>query len=118
MGTNRSQVPNPVVPGAYDRFEPYYGLFFSLLEADERILYLDAEQGRDGISTIVKTPWGEPLLIHSWYAREWADDLVTRERYRELVEFVREFRKGKTEGALDGPRGSPRELALVSAATP
>src|SRR5205807_10002656 len=56
-------------PFVFDQFEPYYGLFFALLDAGERILYLDAEEWQDGMTTLVKDHAGEPLLLHGWYSR-------------------------------------------------
>ncbi len=77
---------------AFDNFEPYYGLFFALLNAGERILYLDAEQWRDEITTVVKHPDGRPLLLHAWYARNWPIDPATRRRYEDIVAFIRDSR--------------------------
>ncbi|MDB5388448.1 MAG: mshA 4 [Planctomycetaceae bacterium] len=75
---------------AFDDFEPYYGLFFSILAANEKILYLDANQWDDGISTFLKTPTGKSFLLHAWYAREWGTDSSTFERYRRLIDFARQ----------------------------
>lgn len=72
-------------PAIFDTFEPYYGLFFSLIEQHQSILYLDAREWRDGISTLLLAPSGVPLALHSWYAREWATDLKIRERITQLA---------------------------------
>ena len=55
-------------PRAFDDFERYYGVFFALLAAGERILYLDAEEWQDGITTLLKDSEGAPLLLHCWWA--------------------------------------------------
>ena len=76
-------------PSAFDHFERYYGVFFSLLEAGERILYLDAEEWRDGVSTVLKDPTGQPLLIHCWYTRNWDTSYHTRRRYQSVIDHAR-----------------------------
>jgi hypothetical protein len=77
---------------AFDHFERYYGVFFALLEAGERILYLDAEEWRDGTSTVLKAPDGRPLLLHCWYGRDWAHDVATRQRVQVALDFARASR--------------------------
>jgi glycosyltransferase involved in cell wall biosynthesis/Flp pilus assembly protein TadD len=74
---------------AFDHFERYYGAFFALLAAGERLLYLDAEEWRDGVSTLLKDAAGEPLLLHCWYTRHWDASYHTRQRYRAAVDYAR-----------------------------
>lgn len=74
---------------AFDHFERYYGVFFSLLEAGESILYLDAEEWQDGVSTLLKDAGGAPLLIHAWYTRNWPWSYHTRQRYRAVIDGAR-----------------------------
>jgi hypothetical protein len=74
---------------AFDHFESYYGVFFSLLEAGERMLYLDAQEWEDGVSTLLKDPAGESLLIHCWYTRNWPTSYHTRRRYKAVIEHAR-----------------------------
>ncbi len=74
---------------AFDHFERYYGVFFALLDAGERILYLDAEQWSDGVSTLLKDATGAPLLVHAWYTRHWATSYHTRQRIRAVIEHAR-----------------------------
>jgi hypothetical protein len=76
----------------FDDFEPYYCVFFSLLDAGERILYLDAETWRDGTSTLLKDHRDKPLLLHAWYARKWSSDPATRKRYEALIGDVESLR--------------------------
>jgi hypothetical protein len=75
---------------AFDHFERYYGVFFSLLDAGERILYLDAEEWQDGVSTMLKGSAGEPLLIHCWYTRHWDKSYHTRQRCRAVLNHARQ----------------------------
>ncbi len=77
---------------AFDDFEPYYGLFFALLENEEPILYLPARDWPDGISTLLLSPSNAPLVLHAWYAREWNDDPQTRKRIVELADDARMYR--------------------------
>jgi glycosyltransferase involved in cell wall biosynthesis len=77
---------------AFDHFEPYYGPFFALLAAGERILYLDGEEWRDGVSTLLKAPDGRPLLLHCWYGRDWERDAKTRERVAAALGHARATR--------------------------
>ena len=73
-------------------FEPYGPLFFALLAAGERILYLDAEQWRDGVSTLLKSPADVPLLLHTWYSRLWDTDPGTRRRIEAAAAWATEYR--------------------------
>ncbi len=73
---------------AFDQFEPYYPAFFALRACGERILMLDAEPWKDGVSTILKTLDGSPLLIHCWYARMWERDKATQFRYSHARDFA------------------------------
>jgi 2-polyprenyl-3-methyl-5-hydroxy-6-metoxy-1,4-benzoquinol methylase len=75
---------------AFDHFEQYYGVFFSLLEFGQRILYLDAEEWEDGVSTVLKGPRGEPLLLHCWYSRQWETSELTRLRYTRAIQYARQ----------------------------
>jgi hypothetical protein len=63
-------------------------VFFALLAKRERIFYLDAQEWSDRTSTVLFSHDGRPLLIHAWYARQWATDATTRERYRRVMNFA------------------------------
>lgn len=84
-----------------DNFEPYYGLFFSLLKADEAILYLAGDEWRDGISTLLWAPTGAPLLLHAWYGREWGHDIATRARFNQLIADAQAYRRRIAELQVD-----------------
>ncbi len=90
-------------PYAFDHFERYYGVFFSILQAGERILYLDAEEWHDGVSTLLKSHAGKPPLLHCWYTRHWMNSYHTRERYRRAIAFARHAQ------GLDGGAAAPDE---------
>jgi hypothetical protein len=94
---------------AFDHFERYYGVFFSLLDAGERILYLDAEVWQDGVSTLLKDPAGAPLLIHCWYTRNWPSSYHTRQRYQAVLNHARQ-----TQGLDPSPPVAAEKLGLVS----
>jgi hypothetical protein len=97
-------------PFAFDHFEPYYGVFFALLDAGERILYLHAEEWQDGMTTLVKSISGEPLLLHGWYSRTWDTNPDTQSRYRIAVDFAR-WRQGLL-------RSDPSSWSPILADTP
>lgn len=60
----------------WDEGEPYYPLFWSLLEAGGNFLYLGDELHRSRWSTRVLSPSGEPIAEHLWYLRQWFSHAV------------------------------------------
>src|SRR5262249_19149769 len=78
-------------PWALDHFEPYYGVFFALLDGGERILYLDAQEWEDGITTVLQDLDGKPFLLHGWFSRLWDTSHHTRERLRSASGFARKW---------------------------
>jgi tetratricopeptide (TPR) repeat protein len=96
-------------PFAFDHFERYYGPFFALHDAGERILFLDAEEWPDGLSTLLKDAAGAPLLIHCWYARYWATSHNTRRRYQAVIDHARQ---------VQGLNGSPVERRISPQSPP
>jgi hypothetical protein len=97
-------------PFAFDHFERYYGVFFSLLGAGERFLYLDAEDWPDGVSTLLKNADGAPLLVHCWYSRYWDSSYHTRQRYRAVIEYARQVQG--LEPYSWAPDGQPARLPV------
>lgn len=100
LSTRHNSKNEKLVPGfakrtpfAFDHFEPYYGLFFALLDAGERILYIDATDWQDGMTTLVKDAGGHPLLLHGWYSRSWETNPETRNRFRIAIDYAR-WRQG------------------------
>jgi len=99
-------------PYAFDHFERYYGVFFSLLAGGEKILYLDAEEWQDGVSTLLKDQAEEPLLIHCWYTRYWDTSYHTRRRYQGVIDYVRNVRQ-PDPGTPARPRPTPAADSLA-----
>jgi hypothetical protein len=108
-------------PLAFDHFQAYYSVFFRLVEAGERILYLDAQEWQDGVSTLLKDPSGEALLVHCWYTRSWDTSYHTRRRYLAAIQFARQaqglpplvFSAAMASASQAAPHGS---ASLVAAA--
>ena len=61
---------NPAVPYLFDDYEPYYCFYFWLADAGLSTGYLDARMHSDGLSAIVLDHTAEPIVAHTWYARE------------------------------------------------
>lgn len=100
---------------AFDHFERYYGVFFSLLDAGERILYLDAEEWEDGCSTLLQDMAGDPLLIHCWYSRHWDSSYHTRQRYRAVLAHTRRTHRERAQVTGYVPSPAHRSITLAPA---
>ena len=62
----------------WDEAEPYYPLFWSLLNAGGKFLYLEHSLHPKRWSTQIRMPSGEILAEHLWYLRQWfSDDIMT-----------------------------------------
>jgi hypothetical protein len=79
----------PNVPYLFDDYEPYYCFYLWLAEVGLSTGYLDARQFSDGLSAIVLDHEGEPIVIHSWYAREFDDEGPMRTRILDVVDYAR-----------------------------
>lgn len=80
----------PEVPYLFDDYEPYYCFYFWLADAGLSTGYLDARLHSDGLSAIVLSPEGEPVVVHSWYAREFEQPGgPMRERILDAIDFAR-----------------------------
>lgn len=86
----------PDVPYLFDDYEPYYCFYFWLADVGLPTGYLDARLHSDGLSGIVLDPDGEPVVIHSWYAREFDTPGPMRDRILDVIEFGR---RGEDRGA-------------------
>ncbi|RUM35531.1 MAG: hypothetical protein DSY58_06760 [Desulfobulbus sp.] len=60
----------------WDEAEPYYPLFWSLLNSGGRFLYLNHTLEEKRWSTQVSMPSGKILAEHLWYLRQWFSDDV------------------------------------------
>lgn len=71
--------------GSFEPFdiESYYTLFL-WLAYHFKPLYLDADVFADGISTVLKNHIGHPIVLHSWYSREYRKDAQQTERIESL----------------------------------
>ena len=80
----------PDVPYLFDDYEPYYCFYFWLAAAGLSTGYLDARLHSDGLSAVVLDHEGEPVVIHTWYGREFdSPGGPMRERILDVVEFAR-----------------------------
>jgi len=79
----------PDVPYQFDDYEPYYCFYFWLAEVGLSTAYLDAREHSDGLSVIVLDHEGQPVAIHSWYAREFDDEGPMRTRILDVVDYAR-----------------------------
>ncbi|MBL8799297.1 MAG: glycosyltransferase [Planctomycetia bacterium] len=90
-------------PASFDHFEDYYGFFFTLLDAGERILYLDAEEWSDGVSTALRGLDGRPFLLHTWYGRDWGGDAATGGRIAAAAGAARRLRRPPPRPVVGDP---------------
>jgi hypothetical protein len=84
-----SSLLKPDVPYLFDDYEPYYCFYFWLADAGLSTGYLDARMHSDGLSAVVLDLEGEPVVIHSWYAREFDTPGPMRERILDVIEHAR-----------------------------
>jgi hypothetical protein len=91
----------------FDLREPYYR-FFLWLNLNFKVLYLDAEDHSDGITTLLKDMNGAVFLAHTWYARNYAKDVVQTKRINQIYSEcsgkpAREFNRlsDKMNGKMD-----------------
>jgi hypothetical protein len=84
----------------YDDFEPYYGLFWAILESGKKIRYLENRLDPHLLSTDVYFSGGStPLARHMWYLRSWNmselgpyDKVPHRQRYLQLEQHILSLR--------------------------
>ena len=79
----------PDVPYLFDDYEPYYCFYFWLADAGLSTGYLDARMHSDGLSAVVLDHEEEPVVVHSWYAREFDMPGPMRERILDVIEHAR-----------------------------
>lgn len=65
-------------------YEPFYNLFFYLAE-HHRILYLEAEEWSDKITTTLLNTSGKPMMYHTWYSRLYDTDTNQRQRITSVI---------------------------------
>jgi hypothetical protein len=77
---------------SYDKFEPYYKIFFYLLSKGARPLYLDAkvsELDSSGIATALMNHLSNVFCHHTWYAREYNADIENKARIDSVYRAVK-----------------------------
>lgn len=77
---------------AYDNFEYCYNFFFWLLRNNFKILYLDAGEHTDNLTTIVKNQDGIPFAYHTWFARKWSTRPQNRKRIKSVIEYCNKIK--------------------------
>lgn len=76
-----------------DDFEPYYKLFFWMLNNNFKFLYLDAEDCEiDNITTILKSHKNVEFAYHTWYARQWKNENQNN-RINTIIEYCKKIKK-------------------------
>lgn len=80
---------------AFDNFEPYYSYFFWLLRSGSKCLYLDAESWqRDPVTSVVLDTEQKPLLLHTWFARDFDNQ---RWRFELAANYCKSIRENTQE---------------------
>lgn len=70
-------------------FEPYYP-FFLWLAGTYPVLYLRSDVWRDNLSTLLYDHMEQPLLIHTWYSREYNRNSYHTSRINAVIEYASE----------------------------
>ena len=110
-----------------DDYEPYYGLFWTILESGKRIMYFKSDIDSALLSTDVRFgSENAPMARHMWYLRSWNmaglgphDKIPHRVRYHRLEQqilslFGHELRF-KREFAMDNLKRLAKKLARGAA---
>lgn len=78
----------------YYNVEPYYNFFFWLAN-NFKMMSLDVAKHSDGLTTIVYNQLHEPILMHTWYSREYDHDAVHASRIKAVIKeaYAKQGRK-------------------------
>ena len=78
----------------YTDFEPYYNFFFWMAR-NFKMMYLDVAKHNDGLTTIVYNQLHEPVLMHTWYSREYNLDAFHTSRIKAVINeaYVKQRKK-------------------------
>ncbi|WP_336664137.1 hypothetical protein [Elizabethkingia meningoseptica] len=85
-GIDYSQIIPDNLPYEYnitENYEPFYP-FFIWLNTNFKTLYLEAEQDKDGYTTVVYNQNKVPIIYHSWYSRMFGIDKFHTDRIMNL----------------------------------
>lgn len=66
-------------------YEPFYRLSIWMSQT-VKTLYLDAREHRDGISTEILDHLGRPVVLHTWYSREYGRDFEHTDRINAIAD--------------------------------
>ncbi len=66
-------------------YEPYYNFFF-WLALNFKLMYLDVDEHKDGYTTIVYNQEHKPILLHTWWSREYGKDDVHTPRIKAIID--------------------------------
>lgn len=68
-------------------YEPYYCFYLWLRRKGFKMLFLNTKMHDDGISNYVLTPNGSELLIHTWYARSYGENIKHTKRINKFLKL-------------------------------
>lgn len=69
----------------YADYEPYYHFFFWLAQ-NFKLMYLEVEEHKDGCTTIVYNQEHKPILLHTWWSREYGKDETHTPRIKAIID--------------------------------
>lgn len=78
----------------YDNYEPYYHFFFWIAK-NFKILYLNVTGHEDGITSIVYNQEYKPILLHTWWSREYGKDVIHTSRIKAIIQeaYIKQNKK-------------------------
>ena len=68
----------------YDNYEPYYH-FFLWVALNFKIMYLYVREHEDKYTTIVYNQNNKPILLHTWFSREYGVDEMQTNRIKAII---------------------------------
>lgn len=68
----------------YDNYEPYYHFFF-WLALNFKLMFLDVEEHKDGYTTIVYNQENKPIVLHTWWSREFGKNTIHTPRIMAVI---------------------------------
>jgi hypothetical protein len=77
-------------------FEPYYKIFFWLLENNYNIKYLNAKlwnSNTDDFTNIIYNHLNIPFAYHTWRSRNWEKDIENKKRIQNVIKHCKTIKK-------------------------
>lgn len=76
-------------------YEPFYCLFWAVIEANQKLLYLYPHDKMEFVNQYNKlpatsvrvSPESDDMALHMWYSREWNND-INLQRYQKLEKYL------------------------------